>query len=76
MSCVFCCRVCKVIPLALKLKECGVFGVSSDECLQYAMANRSEWERKGRTIVKELYEMYNEQSQNSENTHSHVVAKL
>ena len=25
-----------IIPLAKKLKECGVFGVSSDEFLNYA----------------------------------------
>lgn len=43
-----------VIPLAKKLKECGVFGVSSDEYLQYAMNNRDEWERKGEAIVKNL----------------------
>jgi 3'5'-cyclic nucleotide phosphodiesterase len=41
-----------VIPLAKKLKECGVFGVSSDENLIYAMQNRSEWEQKGRELVK------------------------
>ena len=29
-----------VIPLAKKLKECGVFGVSSDEYLNYALQNR------------------------------------
>lgn len=29
-----------VIPLAKKLKECGVFGVSSDEYLNYALENR------------------------------------
>jgi 3'5'-cyclic nucleotide phosphodiesterase/Adenylate and Guanylate cyclase catalytic domain len=42
-----------VIPLAKKLKECGVFGVSSDEYLQYALCNRSEWELKGCDVVKE-----------------------
>jgi hypothetical protein len=26
-----------IIPLAKKLKDCGVFGVSSDEYLQYAI---------------------------------------
>jgi hypothetical protein len=31
-----------VIPLAGKLRECGVFGVSSDEYLNYATQNRSE----------------------------------
>ena len=29
-----------IIPLAKKLSECGVFGVSSDEYLNYAMRNR------------------------------------
>jgi len=41
-----------IIPLARKLQECGVFGVASDEYLNYAIANRSEWEAKGRDIVK------------------------
>lgn len=40
-----------IIPLANKLKECGVFGVSSDEYLNYALANRREWEAKGEEIV-------------------------
>jgi hypothetical protein len=43
-----------VIPLAKKLKDCNVFGVSSDECLNYAMQNRSEWERRGIEIVAEM----------------------
>jgi len=43
-----------IIPLAKKLKECGVFGVSSDEFLNYALANREEWERKGETTVEKL----------------------
>uniref|UniRef100_A0A7S2V7Z9 PDEase domain-containing protein n=1 Tax=Entomoneis paludosa TaxID=265537 RepID=A0A7S2V7Z9_9STRA len=40
-----------IIPLAKKLKECGVFGVSSDEYLNYALENRREWEKKGKEIV-------------------------
>ena len=43
-----------IIPLAKKLKECGVFGVSSDEYLTYATQNRNEWERKGQGVVQEL----------------------
>lgn len=43
-----------VIPLAKKLKDCGVFGVSSDEYLSYATANRAEWERRGKAIVAEM----------------------
>jgi len=42
-----------VIPLAKKLEECQVFGVSSDEYLLYAKANREEWEKKGEKIVAE-----------------------
>ena len=41
-----------IIPLAKKLKECGVFGVASDEYLNYAEANRREWKLKGKEIVR------------------------
>eukprot|EP00980_Cylindrotheca_fusiformis_P020285 scaffold7336_cov88-Cylindrotheca_fusiformis.AAC.4 len=40
-----------VIPLAKKLESCGVFGVSSDEYLNYATANRDEWVREGKAMV-------------------------
>mmetsp|Transcript_31229 Transcript_31229/g.73559 ORF Transcript_31229/g.73559 Transcript_31229/m.73559 type:complete len:1201 (+) Transcript_31229:149-3751(+) len=40
-----------IIPLAQKLSECGVFGVSSDEYLNYAKMNRNEWEKKGKDVV-------------------------
>lgn len=45
------------VPLARKLETCGVFGVSSDEYLNYALANRDEWVRKGQDVVKELEEI-------------------
>jgi hypothetical protein len=45
-----------ILPLARKLKQCGVFGVSSDEYLQYAEKNRKEWEEKGQQIVKDMGE--------------------
>ena len=45
-----------IIPLAKKLKECGVFGVSSDEYLNYAMKNREEWEVRGKEVVVEMVE--------------------
>jgi len=45
-----------VIPLAGKLSECGVFGVSSHEYLNYATENRKEWELKGREIVENMKE--------------------
>ena len=47
-----------VIPLANKLEECGVFGVSSDEYLNYALANRREWEKKGKAIVQSNFQKY------------------
>jgi len=43
-----------IIPLAKKLKECQVFGVSSDEYLAYALQNRKEWEERGADIVEDL----------------------
>ena len=47
-----------VIPLAMKLKECGVFGVSSDEYLNYARENRKEWEKKGQAMVEDYLENF------------------
>ena len=43
-----------IIPLAKKLEECGVFGVSSDEYLNYAIGNRREWEARGQEVVENL----------------------
>eukprot|EP00536_Pseudo-nitzschia_multiseries_P000747 jgi/Psemu1/249906/estExt_Genewise1Plus.C_90109 len=43
-----------VIPLATKLRECEVFGVSCDEFLDFANENRKEWSLKGRGIVAEM----------------------
>jgi hypothetical protein len=40
--------------LANKLKECQVFGVSSDEYLNYAESNRAEWETRGEEMVCEM----------------------
>jgi hypothetical protein len=45
-----------IIPLAKKLKDCGVFGVSSDEYLSYALKNRQEWEDRGLEVVAGLVE--------------------
>lgn len=49
-----------VIPLAGKLKQCGVFGVSSDELLNYAKDNRLEWEMKGKALVQQWSNEINE----------------
>jgi hypothetical protein len=51
-----------IIPLAKKLEECGVFGVSSHEYLNYAEQNRKEWELKGRGVVEELVRQAQAQS--------------
>ncbi|CAB9500133.1 Receptor-type guanylate cyclase gcy [Seminavis robusta] len=47
-----------IIPLAKKLKECGVFGVSCDEYLNYALTNRKEWADRGEEAVAEMKEKY------------------
>jgi hypothetical protein len=39
-----------IIPLATKLKECGVFGTAGDEYLGNALRNKQEWIEKGREI--------------------------
>ena len=45
-----------IIPLAKKLRDCGVFGVSSDEYLGYAERNREEWEMRGPSVVEGMVE--------------------
>jgi hypothetical protein len=43
-----------IVPLAQKLKKCGVFGVSSDEYVNYAMKNRDEWEATGIEVTRAM----------------------
>lgn len=63
-----------IIPLARKLEECGVFGVSSLEYMSHALENRQEWASKGRAIVEELiakvnqYPIYQRHQQSSNQT--------
>lgn len=52
-----------VIPLAKKLRNCGVFGVSSSENLSYATSNRAEWEKKGKQVVAEMIELVDRDEQ-------------
>lgn len=47
-----------VLPLAKKLKECRIFGVSSDECLNYATENRATWAAEGERLVAEWVTEY------------------
>ena len=43
-----------VIPLAQKLKRCGLFGVQSEEYLRYARENRAEWKLKGEQVTQDF----------------------
>ena len=45
-----------ILPLAKKLDTCKVFGVSSDECLNYATQNRLEWEKRGKEVLSSMVE--------------------
>ena len=54
-----------IIPLARKLEECGVFGVASEECLNYALENRKEWAVKGKAIVQEMLEDFHSKKKES-----------
>jgi hypothetical protein len=65
-----------IIPLAKKLKDCGVFGVSSDECLNYAMDNRREWESKGKMIVSELVSNYLQREREEAEAQAEVQAQV
>ena len=64
-----------IIPLTKKLKECNVFGVSSDEYLGYAERNRAEWKERGRELVermvKEAEGGINNQPSSPRPSHSH-----
>ena len=56
-----------VIPLAKKLKDCGVFGVSSAEYLRYAEQNRKEWEARGQDMVASFMQKIQQPRRSSEN---------
>jgi hypothetical protein len=50
-----------IIPLAMKLRDCGVFGPTSDENLNYAKSNRAQWEKEGQAIVSMMLETAKEE---------------
>lgn len=62
-----------VIPLARNLKECGVFGVSSDEYLSYALANRKEWATRGLSVFQAMRARAMEQFPGSMRASTHVI---
>ena len=43
-----------VIPLCEKIRDCGVFGPTSDENLNYATNNRNMWVKEGEAIVQDM----------------------
>jgi hypothetical protein len=43
-----------VIPLSKKIRDCGVFGPTSDENLNYATNNRNTWVKEGEAIVADM----------------------
>mmetsp|Transcript_21704 Transcript_21704/g.53623 ORF Transcript_21704/g.53623 Transcript_21704/m.53623 type:complete len:1229 (+) Transcript_21704:221-3907(+) len=65
-----------VIPLAKKLKDCGVFGVASDEYLMYAQENRREFEEKGREFVSEMEDRYIHCTEELQKSSSHIPGPL
>ena len=47
-----------IIPLAKKLRECGVFGSAASEYLDYAVENRRRWEEEGKEIASKMVKDY------------------
>lgn len=43
-----------LIPMANKLKECGVFGASGNEYVSYVLKNKKQWEVMGQQAVQEM----------------------
>jgi 3'5'-cyclic nucleotide phosphodiesterase len=60
-----------VIPLAKKLFACGVFGVSSDELLNYALINRREWSEQGEIMVEQYLKNFDENVPNDNDCTCH-----
>lgn len=61
-----------IIPLAKKLETCGVFGVSSDEFLNYATENRKEWALKGEEIVAEMLQKIEKEASEGLESSRHI----
>eukprot|EP00980_Cylindrotheca_fusiformis_P014859 scaffold4056_cov115-Cylindrotheca_fusiformis.AAC.3 len=47
-----------VIPLATRLRDCGVLGESGNECLTNAKENRKKWADRGKRIVQTMLEEF------------------
>lgn len=62
-----------VIPLALNLKECGVFGASGDEYHTYAVRNREEWASRGEAECDHYLQQLKGDSERAPGYASHVM---
>lgn len=62
-----------VIPLALNLKECGVFGASGDEYHTYAVRNREEWASRGEAECEHYLQQLKGESEKAPGYASHVM---
>lgn len=45
------------VPVAQRLKESNVLGVSSGECLDYALTNLKQWQDQGLSVVEEFKDL-------------------
>lgn len=59
----------QILPLAEKINQAGVFGVSGQELLNYALANKKEWSLFGRDVVAGVMESLRENSFRVSSTH-------
>ena len=64
----------KVIPLSKKIRDCGVFGVSFHEMLDYAKSNRLDWESRGEQMVKDWIELYNSDDEDEDEDEEKIEA--
>mmetsp|Transcript_20719 Transcript_20719/g.43365 ORF Transcript_20719/g.43365 Transcript_20719/m.43365 type:complete len:305 (-) Transcript_20719:171-1085(-) len=65
-----------IIPLAKKLAECGVFGITSSEYLSYAERNRREWADRGQEVIAEYLEEANSSLKEASDTASGSKEKV
>jgi 3'5'-cyclic nucleotide phosphodiesterase len=64
-----------VIPLAKKLQDCKMFGVSSNEFLNYAEQNREEWEQRGEEIVFQMVKSAAHDGRSGGGTHPGLITR-
>lgn len=64
-----------VIPLATKLRDCGVYGSIGEEYLRCAELNLAEWKLKGPDLVEEMIVSYQEHKQQQDSKNSSCQPK-